>query len=776
MAALPKTKADLKSGLPDTSTTLRLKGLDESIQIYRDGYGIPHVKARTVHDAFFGQGFAAAQDRLWHMDHDRRGAYGRWAEYLGESALEQDKTMRRFQIAPTVKRDYEAINSDTRAMLDSYAAGVNAFIQTGGALPIEYALVEGEPEAWQPWDCLAVFKMRHIFMGVFERKLWRARLVNALGPERAADLLRGYQPGHLLIIPPGVEYQGPILNGLEELTRGLQNISWLGDGQAGSNSWALAGSRTASGKPLLAGDPHRGLDTPNVYYQNQVACPEFDVIGLSFPGCPGFPHFGHNAHVAWCVTHAGADYQDLFVERLREDGSVLYEDRGQWRSAEVRHEVIAVRGGTSVEIDVTVTRHGPVIVGGPEDGYGIAFQYTATSGPNLGSESIFEMMNATSAGELDAFMRSWVDPCNNFLFADVHGDIGYLNRGEVPVRPMANAWLPVPGWNGEYEWQGSIPFEELARSRNPSTGYIVTANNRIVGQDYPHYIALEYAPEHRARRITERLKPMVAATVEDMAAVHAERVSIPARTYAALLASVDPLDKRSALARDRLSGWDGAMEPDSTAPTIYSAFRARLHRLVAGHLLGPLADDVFDPASCQEGELRQLWDLLVTMARDDDTSLLAQGGDWSSLLAQALASGVADLTQQLGDDMDSWRWGTVHRTRPRHTLSAVIPELSSLLDPPSVPMGGDGDTPQAGSYCSLEPFVMTSMSVARYVFDTSDWSNSRWIVPLGASGHPGSPHYADQSAIWGEVDLIPMLYDWDRISAAAETDQMLEPQ
>ena len=776
MAALPKTKTDLRSGLPDTSSTLRLKGLDDTVQIYRDGQGIPHVKAQTVHDAFFGQGFATAQDRLWHMDHDRRGAYGRWAEFVGESGLEHDKTMRRFQILPTVKRDYEAINSDTRAMLDSYTGGVNAFLQTGDALPVEYDLVEGKPEAWQPWDCLAVFKMRHIFMGVFERKLWRARMVNALGPERAADLLRGYQPGHLLIIPPGVEYQGPVLDGLEELTNGLQNISWLGDGQSGSNSWALAGSRTASGKPLLAGDPHRGLDTPNVYYQNQVACPEFDAIGLSFPGCPGFPHFGHNAHVAWCVTHAGADYQDLFVERFRQNGSTQYEDRGRWKSAEVHKEVIAVKGGSSAEIEVTVTHHGPIIAGDPGNGQAIAFQYTATNGPNLGSESIYGTLKATSTDELDASMQAWVDPCNSFLFADVHGNIGYLNRGEVPIRPMANAWLPVPGWNGEYDWQRSIPFEELARSRNPSTGYIVTANNRIVGEDYPYYIALDYAPEHRARRITERLKPMASATVEDMAAVHAERVSIPAQTYARLLAEVDPLDEVSARAMDRLRGWDGAMDLDSTAPTIYSAFRAKLHRLVASHLLGSLAGDVFGPGSCEEDKLRPLWDLLVTMARDNDTSLLAPDGDWNSLLAQALAGGVADLTERLGDDMDSWTWGTVHHTRPRHTLSGIFPELSSLLDPPSVPMGGDGDTPQAGSFCSLEPFVMQSMSVARYVFDTSDWNNSRWIVPLGASGHPGSPHYADQTSTWSQVDLIPMLYDWDRILADAETQQTLGPQ
>ena len=772
------TLEQLGAALPETSKGQRLKGLEGPVEIYRDGRGIPHVKAGSVHDAFFGQGFATAQDRLWHMDYDRRRAYGRWAEFAGASALEQDKTMRRFQIAPTVKTDYQAVNGETRAMLDAYTAGVNAFIQTTKALPIEYSLVDGEPEPWHPWDCLAVFKVRHILMGVFEGKIWRARLVNELGPEKAADLLRGYQPGHLLIIPPGLDYDGPVADGLKELSEGADAVNWLRETDTGSNSWAVSGTRTASGKPLMAGDPHRALDTPNVYYQNQISCPEFDAIGLSFPGCPGFPHFGHNAHVAWCVTHAGADYQDLYVERFDRGDPTRYESNGRYKKADVRHERIEVRGGPPVQIDVAVTHHGPVVAGEPKSGYGLSFKYTATAAPNLGFQSIRRMLEATSADELDESMRTWVDPCNNFLFADVHGDIGYLNRGEVPIRSMANAWLPVPGWTGEHEWDGQIPFEELARSRNPETGYIVTANNRIVGDDYPYYIALDFAPDHRARRITERLRSLESATVDDMAAVHAERVSIPALVYLDLLATVEPADGLAASAKAKLAGWDGSMERDAIAPTIYSAFGERLHRRVVQHLLGDsLGREPFgDTGRGGSGHLRQLASVLVTMAAENDASLLPPGEDWKSVASQALDDGVADLRERLGDDVESWQWGKVHHTRPRHTLSDAFPELTAALDPPSVPMGGDGDTPQAGGYTPKEPFVMTGMSVARYVFDLADWGNSAWITPLGASGHPGSPHYADQAPIWGEVRLLPMLYDWDRIADAAESHQTLTPE
>ena len=773
---IPITGADLKSSLPDTSGTVRLSGLDGHVDIFRDGFGIPHVRAGSAHDAFFGQGFATVQDRLWHMEVDRRRAYGRWAEYAGKQGLEQDIIMRRFQIGRSVRTDYQVVNADTRSMIDAYAAGVNAFIETTESLPVEYGIVGSRPEPWTPWDCMAVYKVRHILMGGFEGKLWRARLVNALGPERAAELWQDAHEGQLLIVPPGAEYDGPVADALEEFAAGLTSISGLSSVDAGSNSWVLSGGRTASGKPLMAGDPHRALDSPNVYYQNHVSCPEFDVVGLSFPGLPGFPHFGHNAHVAWCVTHAMADYQDLYIERFKDGSPDEYEFRGTWRLADVRHEVIQVRGGRMAEIEVATTDHGPVIAGNPSTGHAIAFKYTATAQANRGFESMLQMLGATCVDETEEAMRGWVDPCNNFLMSDVHGHFGYLTRGKVPIRTMANAWLPVPGWTGDHEWQGYIPFEEMPRSREPRPGYVVTANNRIAGSEYPHHLSLEYAPDYRARRITERIGPLDNATVDDMAAVHAERVSIPGTVYARLLGRIDPLEGNAERARQLVAAWDGSMERDSAAPAIYSATRRALHEILLRHLLGPLAEDAVSATGRgAPSHLRRLEARFVRMARADDRSPLPAGEDWRSSMSQALVEGVAYLTNLLGDDVESWTWGKVHLTRPRHPLSDSFPDAAELLDPPSIPMGGDGDTPQAASFSPADPFAITSTSVARYVFDTGDWSASRWVVPLGASGHPGSPHYADQAPIWSEVGLVPMLYDWARIADEAESRQVLGP-
>ena len=766
------------NAIPDTESDVTVYGLEGVISIARDGHGIPHVRARSARDAFFGQGFATAQDRLWHMDYDRARAYGRWAEFVGESGAEHDKTMRRFAIAASVDADWNALSREARDMFTAYADGVNAFINTTTALPVEYEITGAKPEAWRPQDSLAVFKVRHIMMGVFEGKLWRAKLVNAFGPERAADLFKGYQPGHLVIAPPGDEYGGDFLNGVDEMANGLDAVRWMEDADAGSNSWAVHGDRTASGKPLVAGDPHRGLDTPNVYYQNHIACPDFDVIGLSFPGCPGFPHFGHNARVAWCVTHAGADYQDLYVERLRGAADRReYERRGEWISADSRPETIKIRGGDEVALNVAATEHGPIIAENAAGTRGLAFKYTATAGPNAGFECLRRMLYAQNADEMDEAMRDWVDPCNNFVFADVDGEIAYLNRGQVPIRPMANAWLPVPGWTGDNEWQGSIPFGELARIRNPEGGVIVTANNRIVNADYRHYIALDFAPEYRARRIWDRLDGIENATVEDMASIHAEITSIPAQAYLPLIRDASAMNLAAEEFRARLAEWDGRMSRDSAAPLIFSSFRDCLHREVFRHLLGRL----FATANSASGRgapghLRQLASLLVTHAQTGDTSLLPKGEDWDSIIVKAMNDAARRLHPMTEQGAPLPDWGALHYTQPKHPLSDMAPYAANRLNPRGYAMSGDGDTPQAGSYSASEPFVITGTSVARYVWDTADWDNSRWIVPLGASGHPASEHYADQARTWVNVKLIRATYSWDEIERNAESIQIVKPE
>jgi penicillin amidase len=772
------------------SGEVKVAGISQPVEIRRDREGIPHVRAGSAHDAFFGQGWVHAQDRLFQIEYDRRRAYGRWAEWVGPAGLESDRLLRRFRLEDSVRLDWEHASADTRAMLEAFAAGVNAFVQSTTRWGVEFEIVEARPAPWEPWDSIAVFKVRHLDMGPWKAKLWRARLLRHLGPERAAALTRQPQPHPMLILPPGAEYRGVRVDGLEEMERHASAMALVPGGPAsaaapqGSNNWALGGGRTASGKPLVAGDPHRALDVPNVYYQNHIACPEWDAIGLSFPGVPGLPHFGHNARVAWCVTHGMADYQDLYIERFDASDPHRYELRGEWREADVRRESIAVRGAAPVEIETVATHHGPVIVGEPRHGHAIACAYSAIVGPNSTFDAIVPMLRARSADELEAAMRPWVEPVNNLVFADVDGRIGYRTRGRVPVRSMANAWVPVPGWTGEHEWRGTIPFEEMPALRDPDTGFIATANGPIAGADYPHYLGLDCAPDFRTRRVVARIDALDKATAQDMAAIHADRVSLPARELVGLLGRLGVAeapglrrgDPRCRSALERLLAWDGVMEKGAVAPAIYAALRERLARDLLTPILGPLASEAF--ATVPGGGVAHMVRLkarLPEMIRDDDRSLLPAGADWPGVLAQALAGAVTDLDAALGGDMDGWRWERLHVTRPQHPLVAGFPHLEGRLNPPSVAVGGDGETVNAAGYVPGAGYQLALTSVARYVFDLGDWEASAWVVPCGASGHPGDRHWADQLQAWAACRLLPMRYDWARVRAEAESGETLEP-
>jgi acyl-homoserine lactone acylase PvdQ len=414
--------------------------------------------------------------------------------------------------------------------------------------------------------------------------------------------------------------------------------------------------------------------------------------------------------VAWCVTHAQADYQDLYLERFSPDGTAGYEFRGRWKEAEVRRERIRVKGGAVEELDVTVTRHGPVISGGPGKGYGLAFAYTATAFPYRGFECLLPMMKAASVDELNESMRQWVDPCNNLVSADVHGNIAYLHRGQVPIRSISNAWLPVPGWSGDHEWQGNIPFEKLCRLRNPSMGFIVSANNRIPDEKYPYYIALSYAPEYRARRIYERLDNLRGATVEDMRSIHGDALSIPAQVFIKLITAAKPADEWSARAQSMLARWNGVMERDAVAPTIYAAFRVRLLHKIIGGLMGPLVDVMFNATG--RGAPRHLGELACKSSKKRPGPVLRRRGTW-------LDCRGAWMRRWLITPAPVTICGVEMGCRPSDLAQTsdlpFFPRAGNLLNPPSI-HGRRWRYPYAAGYSPGRPFDVTLLSVVRYIF------------------------------------------------------------
>jgi len=740
-------------------------GLDGRVVVHRDEWGIPHARATTLHDAFFAQGYVQAQDRLGQLEYDRRRALGRWAEVVGAPGVGLDRFARRADLAGAARREYAALDATSQGVLDAYAAGVNAWRDTGAPLPPDLALAGVTPEPWEPWQCCAAFLARHVVFANWQHKLWRGRLAAALGAAAVARLEGTGPPEVPLIVPPGAVAPdaAPDVDRLDVV------VAAMGATTSGSNAWALAGSRTQSGLPLVAGDPHRLVETPNVYYQCHLACPDFDAVGLSFPGVPGFPHFGHNARVAWCVTNAQGDYQDLFVD---------YADAASM----TRREVIEVRDGDPVPVECQATPHGPVVFGDPSTGTVVALRSTALARPSPGLSVLLPMLRARTVDELDDAMRPWVDPVNNLVSADVDGHVRYRTVGEIPVRapagsPPANAWGPVPGWTGDHEWLRSVPYDELPTVRDPEAGWIVTANQEIVGRDYPHYLGCDYSRPDRARRIVDRLAALGPATVDDMAAVHRDRRALGSDRWVERLVLLDGRDDHERAALECLRAWDRVMDADSAAAAVYLVSRDAVGRAVATNpVLAPLQEPFpGEPRALYAPLELRLWNLLPALLAADDASLLPDGLTWPAALANALTEAVDYLRRELGDDVAGWRWGSLHRCAPRHPLGALDPAGAAALDPPSVELGGEGDTVWSAAHPAGFGFGVTTASVARYVYDLADWERSRWVVPLGASGDPSSPHFADQQAAWATGELIPMRYAWDAIAAAAASTTTLLP-
>jgi penicillin amidase len=712
-------------------------------------------------------GYACAQDRLFQMDYDRRRACGRWAEIAGPPALGADMLARRLGLAAAAQLDVAVMSPQVRAMFEAYADGVNLAIAEGAApLPGRYPV-----EPWQAWHSVAAFLVRHVQMGQWQAKLANAVLLERAGAGTLEQLESRPVAGMAVTVPPGERLTARVPDLLDEALTDIEgHLGFLAEVEPGSNAWAVSGRRTAHGGAVICNDSHRALDTPNVYWQSRVSCHEFDVTGATFPGLPGFPHFGFNGAVAWAITHGDADTQDLYLERF--DGT-RYRTPDGWREAEVRHERIVVRGRSAVTVPVWATRHGPVVHGHPEDGLALALKWTGTHRPNRGFECLLPMLTARTAAEMAGAQDGWVDPVNNLVCADTGGRIAYQCRGELPVRSSdAARRLPVPGWSDACEWTGTVPFAELPRTVDPEAGFVMTANNAITDADQP-YISYTFSQPWRAERLrsllTEAVLPTTAApTVAWLAGMQADTVSLKARGWGALLAGLGPFENEDAeAARCLLSGFDGDLAAGSAAALLFACFLRALAEALYRPLLGAktwawLASGSLAPtlSMIRRWLGNDTWQLLGGPV-PEGTDNAASRARVLSALPEALAAGWAAAVEAGGPDPGQWRWGDQHRAVRLHPLSgAGVPvELSPDSSPHSAAMGGDADTIQAAGYAwqAGSPFTVTSLSVYRQVVDLADPGSASFVIPGGASGDPDSAHYGDQFGHWAAHQRIPMV-------------------
>jgi penicillin G amidase len=750
--------------LPRVQGRLRVPGVEDTVEIRRDRWGVPFVRARTRHDLWFGEGFCHGQDRLWQVDLYRRMATGRLAELAGPDGLAVDRFVRTLGIGRVADREAADLEGEVAVAFDAYCAGVNAAAEASPALPAEFQLTRIGFEPYRPAHMLAMVKLLALGLSTnWERELLRADLVRALGPERAARLEPAYPAGNPVALTPGEAWTGDGLALVEQIDA-VRHVLGLAPEAMGSNNWAVSGSRSATGSPLLAGDPHLPPSMPGITYQVGLELDGRFCRGGSFPGRIGIA-FGQNNDVAWSFTNTMADVMDLYRERI--DGE-SYEFEGELRPLEVVEDAIAVRGRSAPErLTVRATHHGPIVNDAlrTEPAEPLALRWSALDHPCVTTASL-GVLDFRSGPELVAALEPHNAPVSNLVWADRHGSIGCKVVGRLPIRRGGCPDLPKPGWAGEHEWDGWVPYEELPEVVDPEAGFVVTANNRIEPADYPHHITSDYLDGYRARRIESLLAGSDEHDLEGFGRIQLDMRSAPGLVTARRLSRLHPdqprgvpLAQREVAAIERLRSWDGWMGPDSVAATIYQAFTLELARSVAREAIGDrdLAARWLDRAD--NGFMTHVtapwrWQShLLALWREGDSDLA--GRPWDDLAADALRRALDVLTRRFGRDPDGWRWGRVHRLEFKHALGGANPVLGRIFNRALEPGGGQETVAQVG-WDPGDPFRAIWAPAWRLVADPMRPERSRWQQFAGQSGHPASSHYDDLQPRWLAGETQPL--------------------
>ena len=758
-----------KRPLPKAAGRLMLRGVDAPLEIVRDRFGVPHVSARTPHDLCFALGFCHGQDRLWQLEFFRRATAGRLAEFGGASALPADRLMRTLGMRRVAEREARDVDPALAHLMGAYVAGINAAIDVAEAPPIEFQLLRLAPEPWTSVDLLASAKLMGFGLSTnWEMELLRAELAPAAGPEKAARLEPQYPPANPIVTKPGDVYAGEGVDIAAQIAA-VKDTLGLGMHATGSNNWVVSGERSVTGRPLLACDPHLTTTIPDLWYEADLACDDYRVRGATLPTNP-FPVFGQTNFAAWGFTNVMADTQDLFVERLNSDDSRMYEFDGGWRQAEVVHEEIKVKGrGEPESLDVTVTHHGPIVSEALGASEPLALSWTGLQYPLL-TDSGYLMSRARSGQEVIAAAESHHVPPLNLLWADSDGNIGYQLAGKIPLRKGGVPDLPKPGWTSDFEWDGTIPYDELPRVVNPEQGFIVTANNRIVGDDYPHHITSEWMTGYRARRIEERLAERERHSLQDFERMQHDFFSLPGIETVHRLSRLHPSHQREVRAIERLKSWDGRLDPNSVPGTIFHAFTVVFAEAVVRAAVShdelverwlnksgvALFEVVSSPWRFQE-RLLTLWD-------ENDPAWF---GDrtWDEVALESLEKALDGLEERFGRDQARWRWGRVHNVEFMHPFGDANPLFRRIFNR-SVEAGGASETVTQNGYLPTAPFKGVWGPVYRMLADLGDPARSRWQLTTGQSGQPGSRHYDDMIEGWRTGTTNPVYLEEHEVRAA----------
>jgi penicillin G amidase len=745
----------VRSSLPQVAGRIALPGLRSEVTIARDANGVPLITAESDEDAAFGLGFAHAQDRLFQMEMMRRYGAGRLAEIFGEKALPVDRQMRVLGLYRAAEDELPLLAAPVRRQLDAYAAGVNAYLATrGGALPPEFLLLRFAPERWRPADSLVWGQLMDLELaGDYRGELERARLLRTLSPAELDFLYPRYPKDAPTTLAAAL---APIYRRLplDRLHAALPPRSRLGPIHE-SNNWVVDGAHSASGKPLVANDPHLGFGAPGVWYLARLQTPGHEIAGATAPGMP-FVVVGHNDHIAWGFTNTGSDVEDLFVEKLDPADPHRYLTPGGSRPFAIRQETIDVRGAAPVALTVRTTRHGPVLsdalpAGAAKPGYVLALAAPFLAPGDRTAEALWKIERAENWQEFRDALRDWVAPQQNMVFGDSGGTIGFIAPGRVPIRKAGDGWLPTPGWTGQYDWQGFIPFDRLPQATNPPSGHFVSANNKIVPDSYPYFLSRAWDLPDRAERITALLAKTPRQSPQSSAEIQADTLSLAARRLVPLMTRIAPTDPGGRAAIRLLRAWDFRMDADKVAPLVFTAWLRAFARDVFFAHLGATAAEVW-------GLRPQVIEAVLTARPEWCGAPQERAGNCRALLARSLGEALAALRRSYGRDMARWRWGRAHVAVFANPVFGRIPVLRHWIDV-RVPTSGGFDTVNRGSTTirdAAHPYEQRFGAGLRIITDLADPAGARMIAVPGQAGNPLSRHFADLVGLWRNFSyLVP---------------------
>lgn len=773
-----------KKSLPDYNASQTVDGIQKKIDIARDEWGIPHIFAQSEDDLFFAQGYAHAQDRLWQMEIMRRLACGRLAELFGKDLLDTDRILRtlgfgRLGAADAVRYKGQPIEQ----RLAAYAKGVNAFIAQCANLPAEMKLLGCKPAEWTIADSLAMGRFLAFQMSYgWLHQLDRAKLVQAVGEAKAAELFPSYSPNNPFALPDGIE-----MNFWEDgRLRAFDGLFLAPVG--GSNHWSIAADKMETGSAVLCNDPHLLLNNPNIWVENHLVCPSLEVTGVSVAGIP-FVLIGHNRHIAWGATLSFVDMQDIFIERFTSDGNKQYECGKDIRLATHTQEVIRVKGRSKPHIETVVHTHHGVII---SEALGDTRQKLALASPVLMDNDMvlgfYKLNLATGWNDFVDACECIEAPSLNLGFADTEDNIGYYCTGKVPIRPRAKHGLPVAGYDGANEWTGFVPFAQMPHCLNPARGYVYTCNHKLVNDDYPHDLGDLYMNGNRAASLQKLLDEKPRYSLDDCKAWQNDFYVTSFEQWKPLFADLAERVERADtpfadLVRQAwraLMDWNAYLTADTVGGCIFQVIHQELANIVVAPHLSPelLATWQGKPVHAGLFNFSELW------SHDSETMyrLLTNprsawhDGNVADLLYRALVAAVEYLRKHIDDDVRMWEWGELHTVTFAHALGAQRP-FDEFFNIANIPMGGNRDTLNQQSFMPNQHFGGTICGASfRQVVNMGNFAESFSVVPLGQSGNLQSPHYQDQLNNWRTGKYKTMLWTREQIAESTRYKMSLSPR